>query len=471
MKSQHALLSLPRSVRSVLSLSLVACTLLPAAPAAAAGLFLAPRGVRPLAQAGSFIAGADDLNALSYNPAGLSSASNTLQLDAALPMHGSSYTRTDSGYDSTVQGQGLGLPSPTLGVVHDLGWVEGLRFGLGLTADYPMLQNWPSTAADPYAPQRYAVGDYRGTVLSKIIAGAGYRVNEWLSVGASLQVLAGNFTAVNTVSTCDGVVCTQPENPAYDATIQMRAQGIVVPGAQLGVQIRPTDWLGIGLAWESGYRINADATFAMRMPTAAAYSGAELSPNAPKGKVSMRLPQQLRAGVQLLPTADARVELAYVYEPWSVHNSIDIELNNAQMKNMLALGDYSMGAMSLQRGFRDTWSVRLGGEYKPPMRDKPLTLRAGAMYEPSAIPQNMLTPMVVDLNKVLGAVGAQYSFAGLHVEATYAHVFMLSQTVTNSQVLQANPTRPAAPGLATAVGNGTYTASADVFGVGVRVDI
>lgn len=457
--------------RSALSWAVASAVVLSALPASAAGLFLAPRGVGPLSQGGAFVAGANDVHALSYNPAGLSSASNTLLLDAALPMHGTTYTRTDSGYDNSVQGQGLGLPSPTLGVVHDFGWVEGLKFGLGVAADYPMLQNWPSAADDPYTPQRYAVGDYRGTLLSKIVAGAGYRVNQWVSVGATVQVLAGNFSAVNTASTCDGVVCTQPENPAYDATIQMRAQGIVAPGAQVGIQVRPYEWIGLGLAWESGYRIDADAIFAMRMPTAPAYDGATLSPETPTGKISMRLPYQLRAGVEVLPTSDSRVEVSYVYEPWSVHDTIGVELKNAQLNNMFGIGNYPIGAMSLQRGFRDTWSVRLGGEYKPPLSDKPLILRAGLMYEPSAVPKDMLTPMVVDLNKFLGSVGLQYSFASLHVEATYAHVFMLSQTVTNSQVMQTNPTRPAAPGLTTAVGNGTYTASADVFGVGVRVDI
>src|SRR5262245_50420916 len=37
----------------------------------AGGMFLPGRGVRPFARGGAFTAGADDLNALGYNPAGL----------------------------------------------------------------------------------------------------------------------------------------------------------------------------------------------------------------------------------------------------------------------------------------------------------------------------------------------------------------------------------------------------------------
>ena len=59
----------------------------------ATGLFLAPRGVRPLARGGAFVAGASDVNALSYNPAGIALAPEMLTLDFGLPLHSSTYTR------------------------------------------------------------------------------------------------------------------------------------------------------------------------------------------------------------------------------------------------------------------------------------------------------------------------------------------------------------------------------------------
>ena len=65
----------------VLGFSLLAVT------AEAAGLFLAPRGVRPLGRAGAFVAGADDPNALSYNPAGLAFARNGILVDFGIPIH------------------------------------------------------------------------------------------------------------------------------------------------------------------------------------------------------------------------------------------------------------------------------------------------------------------------------------------------------------------------------------------------
>ncbi|HET6343585.1 MAG TPA: outer membrane protein transport protein, partial [Myxococcota bacterium] len=440
----------------------------------AAGLYLAPRGVRPLARGGSYVAGAEDVNALSYNPAGLADASDSVLLDMALPLHGSTYTRSvygDGVYEPAVRGTGLGLPSPTLGAVLDLGLSPRLRFGFALAADYPLMQNWPEVRQDPVTPQRYAVGSYRGTAISKVSTGVGYRVNDVVSVGGALQLLVGNFASQTTLSACDGALCTQPENPDYDATIQMRASGLVVPGANLGVQMRATPWLRFGFSWETGYRIDSPATFRVRLPSAPAYADAEMDPTEPRGRVVMHLPQTFRAGVEVQPVAHARLELAGTYEPWAVHDQISVGIESGTMKHLFALGSYGLQPMSLQRGFRNTFSARLGGEYAPTLGDdRPLHVRAGLMYEPSAVPNVMMTPMTVDLDKVLAAVGLQVSWERLHLEATVAHVFMVDRTVTAGRVMQMNATRPAFAGR-TPVGNGTYQSSANLVGVGARIDI
>ena len=61
--------------------------------AGAAGLYFADRGVRPLARGGAFIAGADDLGAIAYNPAGIYEAGSQLLVDASWLHFTSDYTR------------------------------------------------------------------------------------------------------------------------------------------------------------------------------------------------------------------------------------------------------------------------------------------------------------------------------------------------------------------------------------------
>lgn len=464
-------------MRRAAQLSIVLATLIAhGGLAQAAGLFLAPRGVRPLARAGAFVAGADDMHALSYNPAGLAQARRQLLVDAALPIHDTTYTRSirgDGVYEPATVGHGLGLPSPTLAIVHDLGLGPyGLGFGLSVGADYPLMQNWADATDTPLAPQRYAIGSFDGTAMAKIAAGVGYQPWPILAVGASMQVLVGSFTSQTTISTCDGASCIQPENPSYDATIQMRAQNLVVPGGNFGLTLRPWPWLRIGASWETGYRIDKTARFRVRLPTAPIYASASLEPEEPVGRVSMRLPLTARLGVEARRQRLGRVELSAVYEPWHVHDSIDVAMGHATLRHVVALDTYSIGDVSLQRGFRDTYSVRLGGEYTPSWgalkNHQPLVLRAGAMFEPSAIPIHMMTPMSVDLDKILASVGAAFELGPWQIELSVGHVFMWDRVVTDSQVYQTNPSRPAFTDV-TAVGNGHYQSQATIVGAGLRL--
>src|ERR1700679_2343015 len=63
-----------------------------ARPARAAGLYFSDRGVRPLGRGGAFVAGADDLGAIWYNPAGLADAGTSFLLDASYLHFSSTYT-------------------------------------------------------------------------------------------------------------------------------------------------------------------------------------------------------------------------------------------------------------------------------------------------------------------------------------------------------------------------------------------
>ena len=63
------------------------------AEATAAGLYFSDRGVRPLGRGGAFVAGADDLGAIWYNPAGIVDAPSSLLIDAAYLDYGTTYAR------------------------------------------------------------------------------------------------------------------------------------------------------------------------------------------------------------------------------------------------------------------------------------------------------------------------------------------------------------------------------------------
>ena len=102
---------------------LVASTLV-SQRASAGGLYFSDRGVRPMGRAGAFVAGADDLHAIWYNPAGLSDAGTSILVDFAWLRFAVDYQRelaiTDA--DGTlrrvkspnVSGSSQFLPLPTI---------------------------------------------------------------------------------------------------------------------------------------------------------------------------------------------------------------------------------------------------------------------------------------------------------------------------------------------------------------------
>src|SRR5579864_3801661 len=92
--------------------------------ARAAGLYVSDRGVRPLGRGGAFVAGADDLGAIWYKPAGIVDAPSSLLVDASWLHYTSDFTRqtlTTSSSGTTyvqtfpkVSGSTAVLPVPTI---------------------------------------------------------------------------------------------------------------------------------------------------------------------------------------------------------------------------------------------------------------------------------------------------------------------------------------------------------------------
>ena len=99
----------------------------------------------------------------------------------------------------------------------------------------------------------------------------------------------------------------------------------------------------------------------------------------------------VRAGVEyrVEPGADSRlrIELAYVREFWSLHDSIDVRSENVRLYNVSGFpSPFGVAPISLPRRFQDSNSFRLGGELslKDLIKDYWIDLRAGVSYETSA---------------------------------------------------------------------------------------
>ena len=304
-------------------------------PASAGGFYLTDRGVRPLGRGGAFIAGADDQHAVWYNPAGLMSAGNGLLLDASLVNFGNTFTRSalpdrnmaPVTFDAT-RGEGAPLPIPTLIVSHNFG-LRNFNFAAGAYAPYAAITSYDDT---PAAAQRYSLVSLDGSLL--VVAGlwAAWRPHPMLHVGAGVSALTGSFVARQALSSCPATITCAPEDPQWDAMASLNVGPLFAPTANFGVQFTPHPMIAFGASYQLPYDVDASAKLRVRLPSASYYDGAQVSGDT--AQVAFRLAPIARVGVEIRPLPNTRVELAGVWEGWSVHERIDINPEGISLTNL-----------------------------------------------------------------------------------------------------------------------------------------
>ena len=476
-----------RPARIVAAGALGVSLLLASAEAPAAGLYFSDRGVRPLGRGGAFVAGADDLGAVYYNPAGLADAGAQVLADMSWLHFTSDYQRkaaltqvdpatgapTGETYEQTmpsVHGTSPVLPIPTLAVSSRLG-VPRANFAVGVWAPYAAITTYPASLGATPAPQRYSLVTLDGSTLAVVGAWGAYRVTDKLAVGAGVEALVGTFRSSVVFTSCpaERLVCA-PESPSYDASAQLSVGPIVAPSGNLGAIFAPTESVRLGVAFQLPFWVDAKAKVKVKLPDAAITSSATQEGDA--AHVTFRLPWTLRTGIEYrLPST--RVELAWVYEAWSLHDEIRVVPDDVALRGVTAFPDpYAVGPMRIPRGFRDTWSTRLGAEQALTLGGYRVDVRGGVFYERSAVPRENLSVLTVDLDKIGASVGGSLHVGRWRFDGVWAHIFTIAADVGTREAAL-TPLTPLA-GNATPtnrVNAGHYDARADVLGVGLAYQL
>ena len=199
----------------------VAVVLARSASASAAGLYFSDRGVRPLGRGGAFVAGADDLGAIWYNPAGIVDAPTSFLLDATWLHYTSNFTRqaqttSDTGHDvRAVVPLGRAArrpccPSPPSRARTASATASSTPRPSACTRPWSRSRRYPQTIdGGTPAPQRYSLVSIDGSLLVVTGAWFAWKPIEQLRVGAGFQMLVGTFKSTVDFSACppDNLVC------------------------------------------------------------------------------------------------------------------------------------------------------------------------------------------------------------------------------------------------------------------------
>lgn len=465
---------------------LAAAVVLWAGSADAAGLYVADRGVRPLGRGGAFVAGADDLHAIWYNPAGLADAGTSVLVDLAWLNFSSEFRRqtqvTSAGGTVSVvdfpqvDGTTPFLPIPTLGGSYNFGKKKEYTAAFGLLAPYTAIASYPLTVDGQPAPSRYSLVTLEGSALVMMGGYFAYKPVNWFRVGGGLQALVGKFSSrvVFSANPADRFIGA-PEDPAYDALSQLDVGPIIAPSANFGTIVEPDPHIRFGLSAQLPFWINAPATVRVRLPTAAPFDAARQ--DGEDARVRFRLPPVFRVGIEYRPertmNSRTRIELAYVREFWSLHDSIDLRPENLTLVNIYGFpSPFGVAPITLPRNFQDSNSIRLGGEHsiRGLIGSDWIDLRAGVSYETSGIPAEWVSPLTYDANKLIGSAGGSIH-VGPHwrMDAVAALALLDGTTVApdEAQVPRVNPVK-GNPVQTEAINGGSYSARAIILGVGVN---
>lgn len=490
------------------SLFSIFCALLISNNAEASAFYFTDIGVRSFSRGGAFIAGADDLTALYYNPAALTRLDrpqfmlnvagvdqfvtfSRAETSGAGPLNEDG-TPSDIAFDS-IEDQASAFVIPHFGVSSKLG-SKNTTFAFGFYPPYA-----PDLAYDPDGAQRYSLIDVMiiQTSLGPTVA---HKFNDWISVGVGaawgvmiaeqeLKVSVPFHKSQVQSEIVDGQIVTtidEPtpnEDPANDVGFKFAAADWKGISYNAGLTVEPPDgqW-AFGLMVQPPVKFEAkgelSADFSSHILATEGFAGAPiiLSETSSDKDVTLNItmPLILKAGFAFRPDEDSEIEIAGVWQNWSSIQTITItdlnlavDLNgehpvpDAQMEDIVIDDDVNLPA-----DYKDSWSIRLGCEDAV---NQKFTMRAGVFYETSGVPASTQSVTLVDGDKVGYGIGGSYRpTENWSLDFGVSQSFLNPTTAANSEVKQISVDALTGDFLdGTVIGNGKYESSLLIFGAGL----
>ncbi len=434
--------------------------------ARSAGFYLPGRGVSSMARGGTGIAGADSLQAMWYNPANLAAFQGPhLLVDAGVIFSGSSFQRSDRKKPdgtvetfSLVENQAPPLPDPSL--LFAYGWKDpNITVGVGVYAPYAMSLKFPDTGA-----HRYGIIDMSGSLFLVSQASIAWSPHPRFRVGLSVQNVTVTVRLMTAASAYLGIF-GEPEAPDLDLYTEARLNSYFNLSGNLGVWGRAVDTAGFKLdvaaSMQAPVRVQGEGTMRVRLPTHPLFDPTKVEGD--QVSAGFWLPFIIRAAVRATFWGDrADIEAAFVYETWSMHDTINFSPagSGITLRNVPTIGDYVVPPIKIPRNWQDAFSVRIGGRIE--VVKGWFQILYGYIFETSAVPDKMFSVLIMDSNKHVFCLGASLTLAKMRFDLGYGLYWMPERTITNSQYKQLNPLNPEG---ASIIGNGAYNATVHVLGL------
>jgi long-chain fatty acid transport protein len=330
-----------------------------------------PNGIsaRGVSMGGAWTALADDATAIYFNPGALDAIDPHVMIGAEYIIGPRKYTPLlPDGTSGEPESTTIASPAPTLGVVARLSSGDEpsrVTFGLGAWNTFGGRVSYEKTGMPAL--------DVTQDLCFEINAGASLHVSDRLSFGGAVRFGLGFFHVETT-------------RRPFDSDLSASGVGM---GTTLGALFRPSDAVRIGVTWRSPLRIATTGRGTV------AVSG---NPTTYDVSHDQNWPQQASLGVGWLASEQLKLAAQLDWSQWSQLDTIEVVFPSGALPNQI-YPEY----------WRDTWSVRLGGEYA---LSPSLQLRAGTYYDTPAVPDRTLERQYSDAHKFGVSLGGGFRAAG-----------------------------------------------------------
>jgi long-chain fatty acid transport protein len=361
--------------------------------ARAAGFDFAEQGAKAAGMAGAFVAQADDLSAIYYNPAGLGLLPKKKRKAVAAGIGVTTFNQ--SLYQGLTPGIGAGTTGQqTKTLDHPAeAWVtmplgDKMVAGLGGYSPFLMMTEWanPSTFAGRFLSERSAITTY------DVAAAIGLKVTPELGVGAAGIYRLASLTDLRRLSGID----PSSGNTVDIASLDMKTDYRGGAGWSAGILHKPNPRFSWGLSYRSAINIPSIGTGRLtQIPTGNAQLDQLVQASFPFGqdlalKSQLRFPYVASVGVALGLTPGLLLEADASRTGWSSVKQIDF-----------LFGSQAVLDTRFKLAFKDTSSFRLGLDLKVGQPH----LRVGYSYDQSPQPAATVGAYLPDADRSTFAVG------------------------------------------------------------------
>jgi long-chain fatty acid transport protein len=451
-------------------LALAGAAALAPAMASAGGFEVPDLGARALGRGGANVVGVDDPTALHYNPGALAKLRGTrLLYNHSLIWHDTRFSRATL---SEAWGPDAGTEFPTarnaeklfpLGafaaVSSDFG-LENWTFGAGVYGPHSVgKHDYPE-----YGPQSFMLTDMSVLMVYYSLAAA-WKHKDVFGVGITAQyvdLMRLDYSLVID-STFTAGLDPVPSDASTQLTSTLQLKDRTSGTAIVGLWYRPHRAVELALAGRVvPVFLKARGTMAVDKPT--------LVTDDIRVTMPLTLPAYLRGGVRYIHAAKGRewfdLELMAQWENWSTIDAYEVGVSGR-------ISGQEIQDLRLGKGWRDTVSVRLGGDVHVIPRH--LTVRAGGYFESGASPKAFSHLDFPSFAR--GGLGAGLTAGGRGIYGTvgFLHVFQEAREVDEltGKVFQQRPVRPCPEGCGGASGvpanAGRFTSRYEILNLGIEI--